>query len=81
MTGRAWGVLRWGATEDSHAVSRMPDCTGEQVAATRQQDTQSHLFSLQFSLSPQFDIELGPALVTSAASIGFGELPDASATP
>jgi hypothetical protein len=40
-------------------------------------DSKTH----QFSVSPQFDIELEPAPVTSAESIDFGELPDALATP
>jgi hypothetical protein len=40
-------------------------------------DSKTH----QFSVSPEFDIELEPAPVTSTESIDFGELPDALATP
>jgi len=40
-------------------------------------DSKTH----QFSVSPEFDIELEPAPVVSAESIDFDELPDALATP
>lgn len=35
----------------------------------------------QFSVTPEFDVEVEPAAAVPAASIEFGELPDAAVTP